>query len=61
MEAKPEVHVVAMLLCDLCLMGAGGECHVPGCALYMSRAPDVPLRDRIVTHLRFEVAHGVDA
>lgn len=30
-------------LCDLCVAGAGGECHSPGCALWMNRAPDMAL------------------
>lgn len=36
---------VELRLCDLCLSGAGGECHSPGCALWMNRAPDIPLTD----------------
>jgi hypothetical protein len=31
-------------LCDDCLNGAGGECHTPGCGLWMNRAPDLPIR-----------------
>jgi hypothetical protein len=38
------VRTVTLWLCDLCLDGAGGECHVPGCSLWMNRAPDIPLR-----------------
>src|SRR5690606_15484370 len=34
---------VAVELCELCLSGTGGECHTPGCALWFSRAPDVPV------------------
>lgn len=30
-------------LCDLCVGGAGGECHSPGCALWLKRAPDLAL------------------
>jgi hypothetical protein len=30
-------------MCDLCLAGAGGECHVPGCAFWLNRAPDLPI------------------
>lgn len=39
------VRHVLIYLCDLCLGGAGGECHVPGCALWLNRAPDLPLRN----------------
>ena len=34
---------VTLTLCHLCESGRGGECHTPGCALWMNRAPDVPL------------------
>jgi hypothetical protein len=37
------LHQVTLWLCELCLSGAGGECHVPGCALWMNRAPDLPV------------------
>jgi hypothetical protein len=45
--AGPEipVHLVQLWLCALCLDGEGGECHTPGCALWINRAPDLPLRD----------------
>lgn len=39
------VRRVTLWLCDPCLDGAGGECHTPGCALWINRAPDLPLRD----------------
>jgi hypothetical protein len=38
------VHLVQLHLCDLCLDGAGGQCHVPGCSLWLNRAPDIALR-----------------
>lgn len=38
---EPEVRPVTLNLCRLCTDGVGGECHVPGCALYMSQAPDI--------------------
>lgn len=32
---------VKVQVCVLCLNGAaGGECHVPGCAFWMSAAPN---------------------
>jgi len=40
-----DVRQVELSLCDLCLDGAGGECHTPGCALYLNRAPDLALRN----------------
>lgn len=43
---EPTLHRVVLTLCNLCLDGKGGECHVPGCALWMSTAPDLPIRDK---------------
>ncbi len=40
---EPAVHTVMLRLCELCLGGAGGECHVPGCALWLNRAPDMAI------------------
>ncbi len=37
-----------VILCNLCLDGAGGECHTPGCVMWLSSAPDLPLRRRII-------------
>jgi hypothetical protein len=39
------VRLVQLSLCHLCLDGAGGQCHVPGCALWFKSAPDVSIRD----------------
>lgn len=41
---EPGVHLVQLRLCDPCIDGEGGECHTPGCALWINRAPDLPLR-----------------
>lgn len=40
---EPPVKRYAVYLCDLCVQGTGGECHSPGCSLWMKRAPGVPL------------------
>jgi hypothetical protein len=45
-KVEPLVTVVTLPLCELCLSGAGGECHVPGCAMYLNRAPDLPVREK---------------
>lgn len=29
-----------LTVCSLCLNGAGGECHMPGCVFWMCPAPD---------------------
>ena len=44
-EPEIPVRLVQLWLCDLCLDGEGGQCHTPGCALWINRAPDLPLRD----------------
>jgi hypothetical protein len=40
-STEPKLHHVKLWLCEPCLNGAGGECHTPGCALWMNRAPDL--------------------
>jgi hypothetical protein len=42
-SAEVAVRLYAVRLCDLCVTGAGGYCHVPGCALIRKSAPDRPL------------------
>lgn len=32
-------------LCRYCISGGGGECHSPGCALFLNRAPDIPVTE----------------
>lgn len=44
-EPEIPVRLVHLWLCDLCLDGKGGECHSPGCSLWLNRAPDLSLRD----------------
>jgi hypothetical protein len=41
-DPRTHVRLVRLYLCDICTGGGGGECHVPGCALYANRAPDIP-------------------
>jgi hypothetical protein len=41
---SPSLHKVTLTLCSLCLLGEGGQCHTPGCALWLKAAPDLPLR-----------------
>lgn len=36
---EPRVLSVTMSICELCLTGHGGHCHVPACAFCGSRAP----------------------
>lgn len=37
-------------LCSACIDGEGGECHTPGCIMWLNRAPDLSLRDNLVMH-----------
>lgn len=37
------LHKVTLILCSLCLNGEGGECHTPGCSLWLHRAPDTAI------------------
>ena len=71
-QDEPSVRQVTLMLCELCLEGAGGECHTPGCSLWMTRAPDIPIAldpplddqvevDRLRAELHAErVAHAED-
>lgn len=45
--AEPLNLVSGIRLCSPCIDGAGGECHTPGCLLWICRAPDLPLREKI--------------
>jgi hypothetical protein len=40
-EGWPRVRTVQIRLCDACLNGDGGECHTPGCALWLNQGPDL--------------------
>jgi hypothetical protein len=41
------LETVTVTLCSGCIDGVGGECHTPGCALWISTAPDISIRDRV--------------
>lgn len=43
MADEIEIRTIQLDLCDLCIRGEGGYCHVPGCSMWMNRAPDLPL------------------
>lgn len=44
----PVVRTVTLDLCEVCLCGVGGICHVPGCAMHLSTAPDLNLHAYLV-------------
>lgn len=37
-------------ICSACLDGAGGECHTPGCILWINRAPDLAIREMLLAN-----------
>ena len=50
------LRTVTLTLCVPCLAGEGGECHSPGCALWMNRAPDIPVTQHL-TEAETEAAY----
>lgn len=42
-DKEPKVSAYLIWLCDLCVQGKGGICHVPGCALIRCKAPGLAL------------------
>lgn len=51
-EAEPKLWVVtgSFTICAACLDGEGGECHTPGCIMWLNRAPDLSIRDNFAMH-----------
>lgn len=45
-EKTEAVSLVQLPMCGPCLNGAGGECHTPGCAMWMMPAPSSPVLGR---------------
>lgn len=46
---EPKLNIVnGVYICSLCLDGAGGECHMPGCVMWINQAPDLPIRQSII-------------
>ena len=48
-EKKVIVKKVIINLCEYCLNGTGGECHVPECALCRNCAPDIQIPPEVYT------------
>ena len=44
-EWMEQARLHEIYLCRYCISGAGGECHSPGCALFLNRAPDIPVTE----------------
>lgn len=51
-EREPVLQFVTgtVPICSACLDGEGGECHTPGCILWINRAPDLAIRSMLVEH-----------
>ena len=43
----PHLERVTLVMCSYCLDGLSGECHTAGCAFWMNRAPDIPVRPNV--------------
>lgn len=50
----------AIYLCDECVIGAGGECHTAGCAMWINRAPDIPLDPPMTVPLADALSELID-
>jgi hypothetical protein len=57
---EPKLEIVTLQLCSSCLDGNGGICHVPGCALCRSTAPDIPIRESAIPRPSPDVAGVVE-
>ena len=55
MTVEPSLVQVEITICTLCLAGAGGECHVPGCWFWMWDAPTPELAERIRNRAFIEI------
>ena len=40
-DTQIRLYRVTLPVCNLCLQGIGQQCHVPGCAFWMSHPPDL--------------------
>jgi hypothetical protein len=47
MSAEPSLVQIEITICTLCLAGAEGECHVPGCWFWMCPAITAEQAERI--------------
>jgi hypothetical protein len=53
--AEPTLHAVTCTVCSLCLEGAGGECHTPGCVFIYHDGPAPKTRGATFRQLLTEV------
>lgn len=52
---------VTLHICEGCIGGQGGQCHTPGCILWMHDVDAIPLnRDAITFHPEVEPKCGFD-
>lgn len=53
-EGDDDVQPMILNICRRCRAGEGGECHTPGCNLWLNRAPDIPLESDLTRQERIE-------
>jgi hypothetical protein len=54
-DPEPTLHAVTCTVCSLCLEGAGGECHTPGCVFIYHDGPAPKTRGATLRQLLTEV------
>lgn len=49
---EPTLNLItgSFTICSPCLDGKSGECHTPGCILWINRGPDLPIRGMLHAH-----------
>jgi hypothetical protein len=52
---EPTLHAITCTVCSLCLEGAGGECHTPGCVFIYHDGPAPKGRGATLRQLLTEV------
>lgn len=54
-QPEPTLHAITCTVCSLCLEGAGGECHTPGCVFIYHDGPAPKSRGATLRQLLTEV------
>ena len=57
-HAEPEVLEIAIRVCRPCLDGAGGQCHTPGCALWLHDMDTLPIARELYEVVERDPATG---
>lgn len=54
-DREPSLVTLTVAICNLCLRGDEGECHVPGCVFWMCAAPTAQQASRLIDHSFMDV------